>query len=121
MKNASITVLLVLILISLTSCQNKVDLIVHNATVYTMGETRGTATAFVVNNGKFIDVGGEELLDRYEAKKTLDLQELAVFPGLIDSHCHFLSLGLNLGKVDLVGTKSFEEVLERVERFASNK
>ena len=118
MKNASITVLLVLILISLTSCQNKVDLIVHNATVYTMGETRGTATAFVVNNGKFIDVGGEELLDRYEAKKTLDLQELAVFPGLIDSHCHFLSLGLSLQQVDLVGTKSFEDVLSRVQQFA---
>jgi len=102
----------------LTSCQNKVDLIVHNATVYTMGETRGTATAFVVNNGKFIDVGGEELLDRYEAKKTLDLQELAVFPGLIDSHCHFLSLGLSLQQVDLVGTKSFEDVLSRVQQFA---
>lgn len=119
MKNASITVLLVLILISLTSCQNKVDLIVHNATVYTMGETRGTATAFVVNNGKFIDVGGEELLDRYDAKKTLDLQELAVFPGLIDSHCHFLSLGLSLQQVDLVGTKSFEEVISRVQQFAN--
>jgi len=56
-----------------------------------------------------------------QQKKVLDLQELPVYPGFIDSHCHFLSLGLNLGKVDLVGTKSFEEVLERVERFASNK
>ncbi|MEK9566201.1 MAG: amidohydrolase [Flavobacteriaceae bacterium] len=107
--------------ILLSSCQNKVDLIVHNANVYTMGQNRLKASAFVVDDGKFIDVGGEELLEAYAAKKVLDLQELPVYPGFIDSHCHFLSLGLNLGKVDLVGTKSFEEVLERVERFASNK
>jgi len=107
--------------ILLSSCQNKVDLIVHNANVYTMGQNILKASAFVVDDGKFIDVGGEELLEAYAAKKVLDLQELPVYPGFIDSHCHFLSLGLNLGKVDLVGTKSFEEVLERVERFASNK
>jgi predicted amidohydrolase YtcJ len=119
MKNSRLFIYIIIILFSLTSCQNKVDLIVHNATVYTMGETRGIASAFVVNNGKFIDVGGEELLNRYEAKKTLDLQELAVFPGFIDSHCHFLSLGLSLQQADLVGTKSFEEVLTRIQQFSN--
>ena len=104
-----------------SSCQSKVDLIVHNANVYTMGQSKSKASAFVVNDGKFVDVGGEELLERYTAKKVLDLQELPVYPGFIDSHCHFLSLGLSLNKVDLVGTKSFEEVLDRVKRYATNK
>ena len=53
--------------------------------------------------------------------EVLDLQELPVYPGFIDSHCHFLSLGLNLNKVDLVGTKSFEDLLDRVKRYATNK
>ena len=105
----------------LSSCQSKVDLIVHNAIVYTLGQNNLKASAFVVDDGKFVDVGGEELLDQYTAKKVLDLQELPVYPGFIDSHCHFLSLGLSLNKVDLVGTKSFEDVLDRVKRYATNK
>jgi predicted amidohydrolase YtcJ len=105
----------------LSSCQSKVDLIVHNANVYTLGQNNLKASAFVVDDGKFVDVGGEELLEQYTAKKVLDLQELPVYPGFIDSHCHFLSLGLSLNKVDLVGTKSFEDVLDRVERYATNK
>jgi predicted amidohydrolase YtcJ len=104
-----------------SSCQSKMDLIVHNANVYTMGQSKSKASAFVVNEGKFVDVGGKELLERYTAKKVLDLQELPVYPGFIDSHCHFLSLGLSLNKVDLVGTKSFEEVLDRVKSYATNK
>ena len=105
----------------LSSCQSKVDLIVHNANVYTLGQNNLKASAFVVDDGKFVDVGGEELLEQYTAKKVLDLQELPVYPGFIDSHCHFLSLGLSLNKVDLVGTKSFEDVLDRVKHYATNK
>jgi predicted amidohydrolase YtcJ len=105
----------------LSSCQSKVDLIVHNANVYTLGQNNLKASAFVVDDGKFVDVGGEELLEQYTAKKVLDLQELPVYPGFIDSHCHFLSLGLSLNKVDLIGTKSFEDVLDRVKRYATNK
>ena len=108
-------------ILSLTSCQKKVDLIVHNATVYTMGDNIGKASSFVVDDGKFIAVGGEELLNTFKAKKILDLKELPVYPGFIDSHCHFLSLGLSLQKVDLTGTRSFEEVVGRVKDFAKNK
>ena len=109
------------LILSLTSCQKKVDLIVHNATVYTMGDNIGRASSFVVDDGKFIAVGGEELLKTFKAKKILDLKELPVYPGFIDSHCHFLSLGLSLQKVDLTGTRSFEEVVGRVKDFAKNK
>ena len=109
------------LILSLTSCQKKVDLIVHNATVYTMGDNIGKASSFVVDDGKFIAVGGEELLNTFKANKILDLKELPVYPGFIDSHCHFLSLGLSLQKVDLTGTRSFEEVLGRVKDFAKNK
>ena len=103
------------------SCQEKVDLIVHNATVYTLGDITGKITAFVVDEGKFIDVGGDELINNYDAKKVLDLQKLPVYPGFIDSHCHFIKLGLSLQQVDLKGTRSFEEVLNRVQDYSKNK
>ena len=107
--------------ILLSSCQNKVDLIVHNATVYAMGNATGKATAFVVNDGKFIAVGGEELVNKFQARKVLDLQKLPVYPGFIDSHCHFLKLGLSFQQVDLKGTRSSKEVISRVQDFSKNK
>jgi predicted amidohydrolase YtcJ len=114
------TYFLVLLTILLTSCQNNVDLIVHNATVYALGEPKGIVTAFVVNEGKFIAVGGEELVNDYKAKRVLDLKKLPVYPGFIDSHCHFLKLGLSLQQIDLKGTRSFKEVINRVKDFSKN-
>ena len=103
--------LIVFILLLSTSCQEKVDLLVHNAVVYTMNDKGTVSTSFVVDKGKFIAVGGEELLDKYSARKVLNLQNLPVYPGLIDSHCHFLSLGLNLQQIELKGTQSYDEVI----------
>ena len=104
----------ILLVISMVSCQNKVDLLVHNASVYTMSDQLGKVSAFVVDNGKFIAVGGEDLLEKYSARKVLDLNQLPIYPGFIDSHCHLLGLGLSLQQIDLKGTKSFEEVIERI-------
>ena len=42
-------------------------------------------------------------------------------PGLIDAHCHFYGLGQNQQVVDLVGTKSYQEVLDRVVAFHDEK
>ena len=113
--------LLLYLAISLIACQNSADLIVHNASIYTMNDKMEKATAFVIKNGKFVDVGGEEILKKYSAKKILNLQQLPVYPGFIDSHCHFLSLGLSLQQVDLVGTKSFDEVIQRVSKYSKEK
>ena len=101
-------------IIFMTSCQNKVDLLVHNASVYTMSDQLGKVSAFIVDKGKFIAVGGEDLLEKYSARKVLNLNQLPIYPGFIDSHCHFLELGLSLQQIDLKGTKSFEEVIERI-------
>lgn len=120
MKKSHFTVLLTAFII-FTSCQEKVDLLVHNAEIYGQGELTSKATAFVVNQGKFIAVGGEELLEKYSAKRVLNLQNLSVFPGFIDSHCHFLSLGLSLQQVDLKGTTSFEQIISRLKEFSNEK
>jgi hypothetical protein len=42
-----------------------------------------------------------------------------VYPGLIDAHCHFVYYGESLFNVDLVGTQSFEEVVEKVKQHAA--
>ena len=98
-----------------TSCSpDTADLIIHNATVYTVNESFETATAVVVKDGKFIAIGGEDLLNQYKARSVVDLKGFSVYPGFIDAHCHFYNFGLLQEQLDLSGTKSFEEVVDRV-------
>ena len=107
-----------LILMLMTSCNPKtpVDLIVHNANVYTVDNDFSKAQAFAVKDGKFVAVGDEETIMRqYVAKETIDAQGNAVYPGFMDGHCHFTSYGENLVRwANLKGCRSFDEVIERL-------
>ena len=114
-------VFFVTILLVFTSCQNKVDLIVHNANVYTADNNFSKATSFAVDKGKFVEVGGEELLKKYNAKNIVNAQSLAIYPGFIDAHCHFLGLGLKQKQADLVGTNSFEEIIDILVAYSETK
>lgn len=105
----------------LGACNPEIDLLVHSAQVYTVNDDFDVVTAFAVHEGKFIAVGGEELLDQYNARNVVNAQYLPIYPGFIDAHCHLLNLGLTLQQVDLVGTTSFEEILNRVQKFAKDK
>ena len=74
-----------------TSCtSNDADLIIHNATIYTVNERFETATAVVVKDGKFIAVGGEDLLNQYKARSIVNLNGFSVYPGFIDAHSIFI-------------------------------
>ena len=105
----------------LSNCDNKIDLLVHNAVVYTVNDYGDKQSAFAVDNGEFIAVGGEELIENYSAKSIVDAKGLPVYPGFIDSHCHYLSLGIKQGEVDLVGTNSFEEVITKIKEYSKKQ
>ncbi len=99
----------------LSSCakDKSADLIIHNAQVYTVNENFDVATAFAVRDGKFIAVGSdEEILADYESANVINLDGAPLYPGFIDGHAHFYRYGLGLKNANLVGTKSFEEILE---------
>ena len=102
----------------MNSCNNQtpVDLIVHNAKVYTVDDHFSTAQAFAVKDGKFVAVGDDEtILSHYIAKEAIDAQGDAVYPGFMDGHCHFTGYGENLVRwADLKGCRSFDEVIERL-------
>ena len=107
--------LLFLSSILLLSCSSpEADLIIHNAVVYTVNKDFEKATAVAVKNGKFIAVGGEDLIELYSAKSIVDLNGFPIYPGFIDAHCHFYNFGLLQQQLDLSGTKSFEEVIQRI-------
>lgn len=110
---------LLAISVLLFSCnsQNLADLIVHNAVVYTVDEKFSVAEAFAVKDGKILEIGSsEEILKKYKGEM-LDAKGKAVYPGFIDGHSHFHGYGEGLQQVDLVGTKSWEEILEKLQQF----
>lgn len=117
------TNLIFLFLISLfISCttNKQIDLIVYNAKVYTVDSLFSTVEAFAVNNGVIVELGdSQDLLNKYDAKEKLDVKGKFIYPGFYDAHAHFFMLAEGMDEVNLVGSKSFDEVLERLKAYAS--
>ena len=111
--------LLLLLLILLSSCSDRVDLIVHNANIYNLNSSLDKTSSFAVKDGKFIYVGNDEILSKYSSTNIINAQGLPIYPGFIDSHAHFFDLGYYLNQVDLKNTNSLKEVIERVISFDS--
>ncbi len=102
------------------SCDSskQADLIVHNAMVYTVDDKFSIAGAFAVKDGKILECGSsDEILKKYKGE-LLDAEGKAIYPGFIDGHSHFYGYGEGLQQVDLVGTKSWEEILEKLKQFS---
>ncbi|MCG2610994.1 amidohydrolase [Flavobacterium sp. SM15] len=100
----------------------KVDLIVKNAKVYTVNKGFEVVEAFAVQDGKIVEVGKSSTFkDWFVANKTIDAKGKFIYPGFYDAHAHFYSYGLNLQRVDLRGTKSFDEVIAKIITFQKEK
>ena len=111
MKNGFL--ILTIIGLIMTSCKKEqVDLIVHNAKVYTVNNEFQIAESFAVKEGKFIAIGqSDEIILKYNSDSIIDLKGKFVYPGFIDAHCHFYGYCLSLLQADLRDTRSFDEIL----------
>jgi len=96
--------------------QQPADLVVLNARVYTADVNRPVAEAFAVRAGRIAFVGSNRGALALVGPRTerLDLAGRTVIPGMVDAHAHLLGLGQALRTVNLVGTRSYEEVIARV-------
>ena len=108
--------------VTLISCsqKQKADLLFFNATIYTVDSSFSTAEAMVVSDGKIVATGKKDELEKnYDAKEKLDAGGKFIYPGFIDAHAHFVGYGNSLQRVNLVDTKSWNEVLYRTKTFAA--
>ncbi len=108
-------------LVSLSSCiQQKVDLIVHHAQIYTVDNQFTTVEAMAVQDGKIVAVGtNDAILKEYTSDSVVNAAGAVVYPGFIDAHAHFVGYGQSLFAVDLMFVNSWEEVINRVKDFAA--
>src|SRR6476469_4720463 len=119
MKKLLLSIVIVFLLLS-CSTKIKVDLLVYNATIYTVDSLFSVSEAMAVNDGKIVETGrASDLQGKYDAKEKLDAQGKFIYPGFIDAHAHFVGYGHSLFTVDLYDSKSMDEVVQRVKGFDS--
>ena len=96
------------------------DMYVYNMNGYTpSGDSVMQFNAMAIRDGKVIAIGdSSELKELYAYAQVLDMQGTAVIPGLIDAHGHVMGLGYRAIQVNLEGTRSVGEALERVKSWA---
>ena len=112
---------ILLLLLTLLGCQQPSKTTLYtNVTGYTMvGDQLSTFSALAFADGKVLETGDEVALrQKYADAQVLDGGGKVLLPGLIDAHGHVMGLGYKMLNVDLTGTNSLEEALDRVEAYA---
>ncbi len=120
--NWSIVIAFALYLCSCTPDKEKVDAIYYNATVYTVDKDFKVGSEFgiAIKDGKYVDVDSAHLvLRKYDAPIKEDLNGAPLYPGFYDAHCHFLGYAKSLQQVNVVGTSSWDGVLEITKKFVN--
>ncbi|MBE6082310.1 MAG: amidohydrolase [Tissierellaceae bacterium] len=99
------------------------DSVFINGKIYTMDKDNTKAEAMYIRNGRFLKIGSNDEISCYanDNAKVIDLQHKPIYPGFIDSHMHLAMFGSNLYECNLVGTKSIEELINKVKDYISSK
>jgi predicted amidohydrolase YtcJ len=96
--------------------EDAADLILRNGRFYPVVPPGAVEGSLAVRDGRIVYLGPDEGAAEFQGADTqvVELAGRTATPGLIDAHSHLISLGRALSEVDLVGTTSYEEVIERV-------
>jgi predicted amidohydrolase YtcJ len=90
----------------------KADLLLVRGRIFTADDLTSIHRAVAIREGRIVEVGGDDLEDRYEAGRIVDLQGRLVTPGFNDTHIHVR--GNPRRYIDFSGTASIEEFKEKV-------
>lgn len=113
----------IFILMIFLSCKQKnhVDLILHHAIIYTVDSSFSVAEAMAIDKGKIVAIGkNDSILNLYTSDSIVDAKGKAIYPGFIDAHCHFTGYATDSWKCDLVGTKSLDEVIQKIVAYSKS-
>lgn len=123
MKNNLVLVILFVTTL-LSSCikGESVDLVIYNAQIHTMDEAGHLFNAMAIKDGKIVEIGPErQIRNKYASDEEIDAQGKDIYPGFTDAHGHIFSYADQLLSANLVGSKSFDEVLVRLEKYQQKK
>jgi predicted amidohydrolase YtcJ len=97
-----------------------VDLIVHNARLYTANDKGAMAEAVAIRGNQILRVGSDREIMRLKRPQTttVDAKGAAVLPGFNDTHLDFLDGGALLDRIDLADAAAIEDVDRRIRDWA---
>ena len=98
------------------------DLLLHNAVVYTADEFNSTHQALVIDDGRFVFVGADEVAKEgwCDTARVIDLKGATVFPGFTDSHQHLEGVGRRTKTLSLFGIDSLDKTVAAIEEWAAD-
>lgn len=112
--------LFIIVPILVISCseENKeyATMIIHGGTIYTVDSIQATVSAVAIKENNIIFTGSFQDAKKFknEQTKILNLEGKTMTPGLIEGHGHFMGLGYNELQLDLINTKSYQEIIDAV-------
>lgn len=116
MKPIAIALLVCVLGFAESSVAAEADLLLYGGPIHTLeGGQASTVQALAVRDGEVVAAGTRAEVEAAigSARETIDLKGRTVIPGLVDAHAHLLNLGKLLANVDLMGSTSAEECIER--------
>jgi predicted amidohydrolase YtcJ len=111
---------LILLLPSASSAEDAATLVLRDGVFYPVSAPGSVEGSLAVRGGRIAYLGPTAQVKPFvgPATRIIDLGGRIVTPGFIDAHSHLESLGRSLLQVDLVGTVSYEQVVERIRAVA---
>src|SRR2546430_421748 len=91
-----------------------VDLVLANGNIYTEHDKQPKAEAIAVKGDRIVFVGSNEDAKKFRAAKVIDLRRHTLVPGLTDSHCHIFGIGEREMRLNLEGTNTLGDFLNKV-------
>jgi len=94
------------------------DIAIFSSRIFTGNPAQPWAEALKITDEQITHVGSNAEVKETCGKNTeiLDLPGKLVTPGLVDAHCHFVSLGRSFQMVNLRDASSLAEVRERIQK-----
>jgi len=116
---------------SLIACQpasesntanNPADMIIFGGPIYTVLDDTPMVEAVAVDDGKVVAIGAlVDLLAEYgDGAEQLSLGGAALYPGFTDAHAHLIGLGQRELNLNLEGTSSVADLVQRLEAAIEN-
>src|SRR5438270_11994889 len=97
MKSRVLQFLLFVLPLGVSAQRQNADMIIYNATVYTVDPQFNVASAIAVSKGRIVGVGASaDLLRNFNALQQINAEGKFIYPGFIDAHAHFFEYCLGL-------------------------
>lgn len=121
MKNHYCLLLLLAILISCTQ-KETADLVLINGKILTLDTNNPQVAAIAAKGDRILALGTTSEIEQFKGEQTkvIDLKGQLATPGLIEGHGHYMSLGRTLMQLDLSKSKSWEDIVAKVEIAVKN-